>query len=134
MSYAAPVTTALLTLFLSGCAGHRGVTSEQLRMEDRPKLHQIALADGIDQREAQLIAHAYFARFCTMKNGALSPVVDAGKEWVAATAIGDTIIKHWFSTEAPLEETKEPIRIDKKTGRVTWSEGPTIDDPRTIDD
>jgi hypothetical protein len=123
-----------VAVFLIGCVGPRGMTKEQARLEYRPQLHEIIIADGIDKREADLIAAAYFFRFNPMKNGAQSKVYDGGQEWIANTAIGNTFIKHFFSTEAPLVETKEPIRINKKTGRVTWSDGPTIDDPRTIDD
>jgi hypothetical protein len=133
MSPSGKLTATLLAVILSGCAGPRGMTREQAELEYRPQLHEISLADGIDKSEAEVIARAYFSEFCPM-NGGLSGVYDGGQEWVAKTAIGDTFIKHLFSTDAPLEETKEPIRINKKTGRVTWSDGPTIDDPRTIDD
>jgi hypothetical protein len=139
MYHAHILTTVLLAVFISGCVGSSGVnrehiTREQAQLKYRPELHEIILADGIDKREADVIRTAYFMRFAPMKKGITSEVFDGGEYWFSTTAFGDTVIKHFLYTEMPMVETKEPIKINKKTGRVTWSEGPTIDDPRTIDD
>jgi hypothetical protein len=67
-----------------------------------------------------LIAQNYFTRFgpgC----GAAWPVTDGGRVWISNTAVGVAAIP-----------TREPIRIDKQTGLVTWSNGPTVEDPKTI--
>lgn len=128
------LSAVFLAGLLSGCASQQRITKEQLLREDRPLLHQIKISEEINEHEAELIAEAYFTKFDPTRFGSRSKIYDGGQEWISNTALGNTVIKHFFSEEAPVFETKEPIRINKKTGRVTWSDGPTVDDPRTIAD
>ena len=110
----------LLTLLciLCGCAVHLTVDDQRRQLE--AQLRDIVVDDGISEAEANVIAQNYFLRFgpgC----GAASHVADGGAFWIANAAVGVAGVP-----------TREPIRIDKHTGRVTWSDGPTIENPKTI--
>jgi hypothetical protein len=131
------VSSLLLALicFCLGCANqstshdaladmlYGGITPptrhEQL-LKLKPQLQNMTIDDGIDSKKANIIAQSYFLRFgpgCGMAIEAS----DDGESWTAKTYIG------YAGTE-----TREPIRIDKRTGKVTWSNGPTIENPKMI--
>jgi hypothetical protein len=84
-------------------------------------MRMVVLEDGIDEREANIIAKSYFLRFgpgC----GGVADVVGDDKFWIGRTAVGAGGIP-----------THDPIRIDKQTGRVTWHpENPVITDPKKL--
>ena len=125
----------VLACFCFGCASqpgshdtladiiYDGITpptrhDERLKLE--PQLRNITIEDGIDSKEANIIAQSYFLEFgpgCGMAIQA----TDDGRSWIVKTYIG------YAGTE-----TREPIRIDKYTGQVSWSNGPTIENPKTI--
>jgi len=85
-----------------------------------PQLQNVTIDDGINSKEANIIAQIYFLRFGP-SCGMAMPVTDDGGSWISTTYIG-----------IGGTETHEPIRIDKHTGHVTWSSGPTIENPKAI--
>src|SRR5688572_16288386 len=98
----------------AGCATH-----DDPRRALRMQMREVVVEDGISAQEADLIAQSYFLRFgwgC----GAAATVAESDTSWVANTYFG-------FAAEP-----REPIRIDKRTGRVTWNHGRTIENPKTI--
>jgi hypothetical protein len=114
------VTSLLLALtcILCGCASYP--TNDDHRRQLQVQLREVIAGDGISKAEADVIAQSYFLRFgpgC----GVAAPVTNGGAFWVSTTSVGCAAIP-----------TREPIRIDKHTGRVTWSSGPTIENPKTI--
>jgi hypothetical protein len=115
------VTTILLlalSCVLCGCATYPTVDARRHQLE--AQLRGVVADDGISAAEADVIAQSYFLRFgpgC----GAAAPVTDGGALWVASTVVGYAAVP-----------TREPIRIDKHTGSVTWSDGPAIENPKTI--
>jgi hypothetical protein len=103
---------------LCGCESYQ--TSADLQRELQGQLQTVVIEDGISIQEANTIAQSYFLHFgpgC----GVAAGVIDGGKFWVANTFVGYAGI-----------QTPEPIRIDKQTGRITWSNGPTVENPKTI--
>jgi hypothetical protein len=114
-----------LTLFLvlgcvlGGCSILRTADEERQNLQSR--LRTVVIEDGISETEANIIAENYFWRFSPIGCGYVARVTDGGSFWVAKT----------YFCIAPMP-TRDPIRIDKRTGRVTWSDGPTIQNPKTI--
>ena len=107
-----------LSCILCGCASYQ--TRDDHRRELQAQLQTVVVEDGINLQEANIIAQSYFLRFgpgC----GVATTVSDDGAYWVAKTYIGIAAVP-----------TREPIRINKRTGQVTWSDGPTIENPKTI--
>src|SRR5688572_18648986 len=127
MATANKLLTLALSCIVTGCetspewgAFHNPATRQGRRQELRPQLKRITIEDGIDAAEANVIAQSYFVRFgpgC----GAASVVTDGGASWNAATRVGYGAVP-----------TREPIRVDKGMGRVTWSDGPTVTNPKKI--
>jgi len=94
-------------------------SSHQIR-DLQAQLRTVVVEDGISVQEADIIAQSYFYHFgpgC----GVAHNVADGGSCWISNTQVG------YAGTL-----TREPIRIDKKTGRITWSDGPTVEDPKSI--
>jgi hypothetical protein len=109
------LSLACLTLSCS----HLPSSDNQLR-NLQAQLKTVVIEDGIDFREAEIIAQSYFYHFgpgC----GVAPHVSDDGQSWISNTPVG------YAATP-----TREPIRIDKQSGRVTWSDGPPIEDPKNI--
>jgi hypothetical protein len=96
-------------------------TADEHRGQLQTKLRTVVIEDGISQSEADIIAESYFLRFAPSACGSVARVADGDAIWIAKTYFG----------VAPMP-TREPISIDKRTGRVTWSDGPTIENPTTI--
>jgi hypothetical protein len=108
----------ILSCVLYGCATYP--TADDQRRQLEAQLREVVLDDGISETEAGVIAQSYFMRFgpaCGVATG----ITDDGASWVSSTTVGVGGIP-----------TREPIRIDKDTGRVTWSNGPTVENPKTI--
>jgi hypothetical protein len=115
------VKITLLLLSTLGClwCGCATPTYGDQRSKLRLQMREVVVEDGINAQEADIIAQSYFVRFgwgC----GAAATVVESDTAWVAKTYFG-------FAADP-----REPIRIDKRTGRVTWSQGPTIENPKSI--
>ena len=101
-----------------GCETHP--TFDDTRSELKVQLSTVVVEDGINLQEANIIAQSYFIRFGPAC-GAAEDATDGGEVWIAKTYIGIAGMP-----------TREPIRIDKHSGRVKWSNGPTIENPKTI--
>src|SRR5688500_8257155 len=87
----------------AGCA-----TYDDPRRALQMQMREVVVEDGINAQEADIIAQSYYLRFgwgC----GTAAPVAENDSSWIAKTYVG------------PAAEPREPIRIDKRTGRVTWS-------------
>src|SRR5688572_6149791 len=116
MKISAPLFLTL-TGFLCGCTTYP--TADEQRRQLQAQLREVVVDDGISAPEADVIAQSYFKRFGP-RCGAASRVADGGASWVSNAAVGIAGIP-----------TREPIRIDKQTGCVTWSDGPTVENPKT---
>ena len=107
----------VLSCFLCGC--ETWPTRDDEMKELQIRLRTVVVEDGINEQEADIIAQSYFIRF-GFGCGAAAKVTDGGEYWVSRTYVGYAAVPY------------EPIRIDKRTGCVTWSNGPTIENPKTI--
>jgi len=108
----------VLGSLLCGC--QTGPTYDDERRLLQAQLKMVAVEDGISQQTADIIAQSYFLRFgpgC----GMAANVTDGGGFWISNTYVGYAGVP-----------TVEPIRVDKHSGRVTWSDGPTIENPKAI--
>ncbi|MHC4552592.1 MAG: hypothetical protein ACYSUT_07490 [Planctomycetota bacterium] len=76
----------------------------------------IALEDGINKDEAEVLAETYFTWYIS-GCGATSEAIDNGDQWE---------VKTFFGVAA---KPYSPIYIDKQTGKITCSKGPTISAP-----
>lgn len=108
-----------LSCVLIGCSTLP--TDEEHHRDLQAQLRAVLIEDGINEQEANVMAENYFLRFSPMSCGNVERVIDDGTFWIAKTSLG--------FAQTP---TRQPIRIGKGTGRVTWSDGPTIENPKTI--
>jgi hypothetical protein len=111
--------TFISACILAGCSSLP--STDEYHSQLQAKLRTVVIEDGISQQEADVIAESYFLRFTPIACGSVARPIDGDTVWIAKTYFGI----------APMP-TREPIRIDKRTGRVTWSDGPTIENPMTI--
>jgi hypothetical protein len=109
------------------CVAALGCTSfepkyshEQYLDELKSQLEGVVLDDGINADEARIIAENYFVRIINVE-GAIGPVTLQGQFWDARFATGALGIPN-----------PNPIKIDRRTGMVSWQGGPTIEDPKQI--
>lgn len=108
-------TFVLLTAICTGC---ETLPNQPTIAERREKLHTVTLEDGISQSEARIIGESYFARHVGC--GAFSGVHDGGGRWIVDGAVGVAGV--------PVHD----FYIDKRSGKVTSSIGPSYDNPRDI--
>jgi hypothetical protein len=74
---------------------------------------EIKLEDGVDEVEAETIADTYFDLYIS-GNGMANGVEDRGEAWEVQTFIDYDMRPY------------EPIRVDKKSGRMTCAGHPTV--------
>jgi hypothetical protein len=120
MKLGLPIILSLACLVCSCRTGPKPETYDQRRSRLATELKAVTVEDGVDEAEANVIAQSYFLRFgpgC----GYAADVTDGGPVWISAAHVGYAGVP-----------TREPIRIDKRTGRVTWGNGPTVEDPHSI--
>ena len=103
-------------LLLVACAGCQPTPPTDAQL--RKKLHSITVADGISQSEAQIIVDCYFAQ--NIGCGAFEGIHDGGDRWIVDGRFGyaGTPVKNFY--------------IDKLSGKVVSSVGPSYDDPLKI--
>jgi hypothetical protein len=77
----------------------------------------INVSDGVNEKESEVLADVYFKRFSPSACGGIGRPVDLQDYWDVPAAIG-IAGQPWGS-----------IKIDKKTARMSWENGPTIEDP-----
>jgi len=95
-------------------------TADDLRRQLQAQMQEGVVEDGISAAEAEVIAQSYFFRF-GLGCGVANRITDGGEFWISPTYTGIAAMP-----------TREPIRIDKHTGRVTWSDGPIVENPKAI--
>jgi hypothetical protein len=108
------------TLLLAGCDEPAAISYPQELQALKNRLATVNMDDGISKDEADIIAENYWA-LCGIGCGAMMPPEDWGQYWISKTVLGYAA-----------RPTREPIRIDKKSGQITWSDGPTIKNPKTM--
>lgn len=96
---------------------NKSFNSEKLIKEAYLK---IKLADGIDKKEAYILADAYFGAYISGCGFASQDPIDQGNKWE---------IKTFFGYAA---QPYDSIFIDKATGTITCTKGPTIKAPGKI--
>jgi hypothetical protein len=88
-------------------------TDQQYEVEARKRLDTIDVHDGIDRSEAEVIFELYGYRFF-LYNG-WGPLTDGGEIWLG------TVSAHGDDQPLPYN-----VKIDKKTGAVSWVIGPDV--------
>ena len=109
----------LILSFLFGCSCNRqGPEYEPFDPEKKmaETYNSITLEDGIDPKEASLLADVYFTAYISGCGGTDKPV-DIGHAWEIKTVFGVAA------------QPYAPVFIDKKTGTITCDKGPTIKAP-----
>jgi hypothetical protein len=86
----------------------------------KAQLVTIVIEDGIDAAEAKIIAENYHAHIIQLE-GAIGDITFEDPFWLAVVRFG-------YGGE-PL---RNPVKIHKRTGQVSWKDGPTIDNPKDI--
>lgn len=113
----------LLITLTNGCASYSPPTpptwSEWVE-GFRQALNSVTTEDGIDRSEADIIGASYFWRYGGTACGGVGEIVETPTTWLASVAVGYAAIR------------LEDIVIHKQTGMVSWANGPTVEDPRTI--
>ena len=94
-------------------------TDKQYEVGARKRLEAINAHDGIDRNEAEVIFEVYGYRFFSY-NG-WGPLVEGGENWLG------TVLGHWSDRPLP-----HKIKIDKKTGAISWAIGPDVLDYRVL--
>jgi hypothetical protein len=79
----------------------------------RKQLESVSLKESVNEEEANKLANVYWRLFCS-NCGIVEPVRDAGEDWKAAVASGF------------IPTPKGDISIQKNSGKITFSRGPTI--------
>ena len=103
------------TVLVSGCVAPRSQFSTM--EESQRELARVKVQDGVSSYEARVIANAYFR--CHISNeGYVDPAESHGGFWTVG----------FYSGYFP-HRSKQPIRVDKRSGRVTCDGFPNVDDP-----
>jgi hypothetical protein len=95
-------------LLLVGCRTNQDTTAKDA-------FDSVNVADGVDAREAKVLAQIYFGRVyggC----GVISEAIDANSNWKFQTYVGIAGIE------------RDPILVDKYGRKIMCAGGPTIED------
>jgi hypothetical protein len=103
---------ALLATLLTGCALFDDDVEER-RREHEEALRSVDPQDGIDEREAGLLADGYFGTYIS-GCGVVGPVTVHDDRWEVIPYVGIAALPG------------PPIRIDVRTGETSWPAGPTV--------
>ncbi len=99
---------------LAGCSTLP--SAEEYHAQLQRKLRSVKYEDGIDKREAKIIADAYLDEHMAASFGHIGPF-DGGTDWFFKIT-GDIV---------PIELTNiPPVLVDKLTGAVTWEQKPPL--------
>jgi hypothetical protein len=104
-----------ILLLAGGCGCQPAGPSES---ELRGRLHAVSVSDGVSKEEAVIIAECYFAR--NIGCGALRGLQDGGTHWIIEASFGVS------------GRAVQGFRIEKQSGRVTSTIGPSYEDPLQI--
>jgi hypothetical protein len=111
------LTVLLFSALLAGCETYRDPYAQE-HTELRRKLQAIPTGQPISQADADVLASAYWQRFCS-RCGAVYPVRDAGDRWAAEVVTGVIPVR----TPDILIEKSTGIISSKGRQTVTnWSE------------
>jgi hypothetical protein len=104
-----------LILFLAACGSSINSHEEILRDD----LSRVRYEDGITLIEAKFIADAYlFLHGGKIGKAPYVQLNDGGDAWVGVIFGGVAV--------SPERADHPPIMVDKKSGQVSWVEGPTV--------
>jgi hypothetical protein len=81
---------------------------------------KIKLDDGIDKKEASILADVYFNVYISGCGGTSGDPIDQGNKWEIKTLFGYAA------------QPYDPIFIDKATGTIACAKGPTIKAPGNV--
>ena len=108
-------------LFSTGCDTHQPYPErEEYKKQLQSMLESINISDGISENEAMIISDNYYYRYEKVGCGAPGPLKGSGNAWFRVVLRGFAAVK------------TDSIRVDKRTGKVSWRHGPTIYDPSKI--
>jgi len=102
----------MATALLGGCETETHSYARE-HEESLLKIKAIPVGQPVDQANADLLAYAYWRRYCPIC-GVVYPVRDEGRYWAADVYAG------YVPTRRP------DLLIEKSTGTIFWSRGPTI--------
>lgn len=107
----------LILLIISGCMKTElNVSGTDYINGLKNAASEIVVTDGIDELEAAILAEIYFFSYVSAC-GVVGQTSDHSSYWETDVYVGYAATK------------LEPIKINKKTGKMSWARGPTIDDP-----
>jgi hypothetical protein len=105
-------------LLISGCGQDQEYSAKWLTDEEMCKVvKDINMSDGINEKESKILADVYFQRFTPSACGCAGFPIDKEDYWDVPVAIGYAGMP--FGS----------IKINKKTARMSWENGPTIENP-----
>ncbi len=106
------ITLPIFLVLLVGCetdAEHYRCAQEDVRQ----RIEMIPVGQPVTQTNADFLASTYWRRHCSIC-GAVYPVRDDGQYWAAHVVAG------YFAVDQP------DILINKATGYISWTKGPTV--------
>jgi hypothetical protein len=123
MKRAILILLLLSDLFFLSCATiDPAYEREKYISSIKSQLSTVTIADGISINEAKIISENYFTRF-KKHSGGWSLPFDNGASWE---------IKQLGCITGKILADSPSLFIDKENGKITWAEGPPLDDPLKI--
>ncbi len=110
----------LIPILLISCAST--ISPSRLnRVHDIPRaLDDVVVSDGINETEAKLIGKSYYLLYALTGTGGVGAARKEGDSWL-------------LSVLADSDGNKmDDIRIDSRSGSVSWPRGPYVADPREM--
>lgn len=93
--------------------------NQRYEEDARKQLDAIDSHDGISRNEAKVIFEVYGYRFFI--NNGWGSITDGGENWLGS------VLDHWSDQPLP-----HKVKINKKTGAVSWEIGPDILDYKAL--
>lgn len=113
----AAVWVLLVTATLVGCESSFQPHDARVKMA----MAKIDYADGISEQEAGAIADAYLLLHGRYKDRAMfARIADGGEVWRGKVYASKSLA-------SPVDADLPLIMVDKKSGKITWSFGPTLE-------
>lgn len=109
------VSAGIPLLVVSACT--RTYSPEERANKLKNAASKVVVADGINEKEAAVLAANYYWMYIGIGCGGSGPAIDKGDYWEIDVRVG------YAATRI------EPIRIEKNTGRISRAGGPTIENP-----
>ncbi len=113
----AAVWALLAVVVLSGCESSYQSHDARVKMA----MAKIDYADGISEQEAGAIADAYLLLHGRYKDRAMfARIADAGEAWTGKVYASKSLA-------SPVDADLPLIVVDKKSGKISWPFGPTLE-------